>query len=108
MSIKILVLYGTARPNSNSEAYTHAFIEGIKETKQVEVTEINLAKKKLNGCLACYACKSKEGVFCVQNDGFVEIMNQMLIGMLFLVKSKIILIEQFAYGMIQHIQSNHL
>ena len=70
--MKILVLNGSPRPKSNTKAHVEAFKEGA-EAKGHEVTVLNLANKKIAGCLACEFCHTKGDGACVQKDDMQEI-----------------------------------
>ncbi len=69
--MKILVLNGSPTPNGNTVALVNSFKEGA-ESKGHEVNVIDVAHKKVNGCMACNFCKSNNGQ-CVQKDDMQEI-----------------------------------
>ena len=69
--MKILVLNGSPTPNGNTIALVNAFKEGA-ESKGHDVNVINVAHKKVNGCMACNFCKRSNGQ-CVQKDDMQEI-----------------------------------
>lgn len=69
--MKILVLNGSPTPNGNTVALVNAFKEGA-ESKGHDVNVINVAHKKVNGCMACNFCKHNNGQ-CVQKDDMQEI-----------------------------------
>jgi multimeric flavodoxin WrbA len=69
--MKILVLNGSPTPNGNTVALVNAFKEGA-ESKRHEVNVVNVAHKKLKGCMACNFCKRNNGQ-CVQKDDMQEI-----------------------------------
>ena len=72
--MKILVLNGSPTPNGNTVALVNAFKEGA-ESKGHEVNIVNVAHKKVNGCMACNFCKRNNGQ-CVQKDDMQEIYPQ--------------------------------
>ena len=69
--MKILVLNGSPTPNGNTVALVNSFKEGA-ESKGHEVNVIDVAHKKVNGCMACNLCKRNNGQ-CVQKDDMQEI-----------------------------------
>lgn len=70
--MKILVLNGSPRANSNSSAMIEAFKKGA-EGKGNEVTVCDVAKMKIAGCLGCEYCHTKGEGACVQKDDMQEI-----------------------------------
>ena len=70
--MKILVLNGSPTPNGNTIALANAFKEGA-ESKGHEVNIVNVAHKKVNGCLACNYCHNASKGMCVQKDDMQEI-----------------------------------
>lgn len=79
---RILVIQGGGRAAGNTARLAESFAAGAKEAgHQVEL--VSLAKEKVNGCLGCNACRSgaladKEGVYCVQKDGFNGLVPKIL------------------------------
>lgn len=71
-TMKILVLNGSPRANSNTKAMVEAFRKGA-EGKGNEVTVLDVAKMKIAGCLACEYCHTKGDGACVQKDDMQEI-----------------------------------
>ena len=69
--MKILILNGSPTPNGNTAALAGAFKEGA-ESKGHDVTILNVARKKVNGCMACNYCHGHNGQ-CVQKDDMQEI-----------------------------------
>ncbi len=70
--MKILVLNGSPTKNGNTVALVNAFKEGA-ESKGHEVTVLNVAHKKVNGCMACEYCHGAGNGKCVQKDDMQEI-----------------------------------
>ena len=70
--MKVLVLCGSPRVNGSTQAMADAFAEGAKEAGH-EVTVINVARRKINGCLACEYCHTKGHGACIQKDDMQEI-----------------------------------
>jgi multimeric flavodoxin WrbA len=70
--MKILVLNGSPRANGNTAAMVEAFKKGA-EGKGNEVTVVEVAKKKIAGCLGCEYCHTKGEGACVQKDDMQEV-----------------------------------
>lgn len=73
---KVLVLSGSPRIHGNSSILCDEFIRGAEESGN-NVEKINIAKKKVAGCLGCNACY-KNGGSCVQKDDMAEIAEKMI------------------------------
>ncbi len=72
---KVLILSGSPRVGGNSDLLCDEFMRGAKESGN-EVSKINVAQKKVAGCLGCYRCK--ESGKCVFQDDMAEILQQMI------------------------------
>jgi len=75
--MKITILNGSPRPGGNTEIMADAFRKGAAEAGH-EVTQINLAGKKIAGCLGCHHCFANNGE-CVQKDdmeGILQVIDQ--------------------------------
>ena len=70
--MKITILNGSPRPGGNTEIMAQAFEKGAREAGH-EVTLINLAGKKITGCLGCHYCFVHDGT-CVQKDDMADIL----------------------------------
>ena len=70
--MKILILNGSPTKDGNTVALVNAFKEGA-ESKGHEVNVINVAHKKVTGCMSCNYCKTKGNGQCVQKDDMQEI-----------------------------------
>ena len=70
--MKITILNGSPRPGGNTEIMAQAFEKGAREAGH-EVTLINLAGKKITGCLGCHYCFAHDGT-CVQKDDMADIL----------------------------------
>lgn len=70
--MNITVINGSPRRNGNTEIMVDEFIKGAKENGH-DVTKINLAGKKIAGCLGCQYCFSHDGV-CIQKDDMNDIL----------------------------------
>ena len=63
---KVLILAGSPRVNGNSSALSNEFARGAMEAGH-SVEKIDVARKKVSGCLGCNGCYRNGGV-CVQKD----------------------------------------
>ena len=70
--MKILVLNGSPTRDGNTVALVNAFKEGA-ESKGHEVTVLDVAHKKVNGCMSCGYCKGAGNGKCVQQDDMQQI-----------------------------------
>lgn len=67
----ILVITGSSRKDGNSTLLAKAFIEGAEHTGN-KIMLFDVAKKKVNPCIACNTCLTKGR--CVYNDDFNELI----------------------------------
>ena len=70
--MKILILQGSPRANGNT-AWMAEEYKKAAEAAGHEVTLINVARKKIAGCLACEYCHGKGNGQCVQKDDMQEL-----------------------------------
>ena len=65
--MNILILQGSPRANGNTAWMAEEFKKAA-EAAGHEVTLVNVAKKKIAGCLACEYCHNKGNGACIQKD----------------------------------------
>ena len=70
--MNILILQGSPRANGNT-AWMAEEYKKAAEAAGHTVTLVNVAKKKINGCLACEYCHTKGNGSCVQKDDMQEL-----------------------------------
>lgn len=70
--MKVLILNGSPTRDGNTFALANAFKEGA-ESQGHEVTLLNVAHNKINGCMSCNYCHNQGGGKCVQKDDMQEI-----------------------------------
>ena len=76
--MKILVLNGSPkRELSDTMHMTRAFLEGMKETADVQVTTIHAIDKHIEYCTGCFACMHNGGT-CIHDDDMRGILEEML------------------------------
>ena len=64
--MNILILSGSPRKNGNTDLLVDAFAKGVSEKHHVEVVSVH--DYKVNPCMGCNACFTREGNTCVQKD----------------------------------------
>ena len=72
MAKRIVILNGSPRPNGNTSALTAQFKKGAEEAGN-SVTEFQLSKMKLHGCLGCWQGGKDPEHPCVQRDDMEQI-----------------------------------
>ena len=70
--MKVLILQGSPRANGNT-AWMAEEYKKAAEAAGHEVTLVNVAKKKIAGCLACEYCHNKGNGACIQKDDMQEL-----------------------------------
>ena len=70
--MKVLILQGSPRANGNT-AWMAEEYKKAAEAAGHEVTLVNVAKKKIAGCLACEYCHTKGNGTCIQKDDMQEL-----------------------------------
>lgn len=71
----IIVLLGSMRKGGNTDLLTQAFVTGACKNHHVET--ISVADYKVNPCIGCNACFTREGNKCFQNDDMEKIYNKL-------------------------------
>jgi len=71
MIVKVLGISGSPRRNSNTEILVKEALIGAQSVKDVEVSFLPLAGKKINHCLGCLACEKRKTI-CTIKDDFQE------------------------------------
>ena len=76
--MKILVLNGSPkRGKSDVMHMTRAFLEGMKDAADVQVTTIHAIDKRIEYCTGCFACMHNGGT-CIHDDDMRGILEEML------------------------------
>ena len=68
---RILILTGSPRRNGNTDRLAQSFAKGAEESNQVEI--VSVCDYKVNPCIGCNSCFSREGNRCFQNDDMTAI-----------------------------------
>ena len=75
--MKILVFNGSPkRGESDTMHITRAFLDGICETGEHEITTVHVIDKHIEFCTGCFACK--RGGTCIYDDDMGEILDLIL------------------------------
>lgn len=72
---KILILTGSPRRNGNTDRLAQSFAKGAEESNQVEI--VSVCDYKVNPCIGCNSCFSREGNRCFQNDDMTAIYEKL-------------------------------
>jgi multimeric flavodoxin WrbA len=65
--MKVVAVNGSARRDGNTAILLRTVMKEL-EKEGVETELLQMAGKKVNGCLACYKCFDNEDMKCVQKD----------------------------------------
>ena len=63
---KVVILVGSMRKGGNTDLLAQAFAEGAGKNNEVEV--LSVADYKVNPCIGCNSCFTREGHSCFQQD----------------------------------------
>lgn len=72
---RIVVLVGSMRKGGNTDLLAQAFAEGANKNNTVEI--ISVADYKVNPCIGCNSCFTREGNQCFQKDDMAEIYKKL-------------------------------
>lgn len=72
---KIVVLMGSPRKGGNTDLLARAFAEGASAKHEIEL--ISITDFKINPCIGCNACFSREDHSCFQKDDMAKIYEKM-------------------------------
>lgn len=72
---RILILTGSPRRNGNTDLLAQSFAKGAEESNQVEI--VSVCDYKVNPCIGCNSCFSREGNRCFQNDDMTAIYEKL-------------------------------
>ena len=76
--MKILVLNGSPkRDDSDTMHITRAFIDGMKEAAEQEVSVIHVIDRHIEYCTGCFACM-RNGGYCIHDDDMRGILEKIL------------------------------
>ncbi len=70
--MKILILNGSPRGNGLTVKMIEAFRKGA-ETKGHSISQVDVCRKNIHGCLACEYCHTKGNGTCIQKDDMQQV-----------------------------------
>jgi len=79
--MNVLIINGSPKgKNSNTYKLTTAFVEGIKRknSKDLNIEEIQTNKLNIKDCLGCFSCWNKTPGKCVIDDDMKDVINKLL------------------------------
>ncbi len=62
----ILILAGSPRKNGNTDRLVASFADGARKNNMVEI--VSVSDYKVNPCIGCNSCFTRDGNECFQND----------------------------------------
>lgn len=72
---KIVILIGSMRKGGNTQLLAQAFADGAEKRNDVEI--ISVADYKVNPCIGCNSCFTRENNRCFQEDDMVQIYDKL-------------------------------
>lgn len=72
---RIVVLVGSMRKGGNTDLLAQAFAEGAGRNNTMEI--VSVADYKVNPCIGCNSCFTREGNQCFQKDDMAEIYKKL-------------------------------
>ena len=76
--MKILVINGSPKKEKSDTMHiTRAFLEGMNEISENEITVIHATEQNVNYCTGCFVCMRNGGI-CVQDDGMKALLHKIL------------------------------
>ena len=72
---RVVVLVGSVRKGGNTDLLAQSFIEGASKNNDVEV--VSVADYKINPCIGCNSCFTREGNKCFQNDDMPKVYEKL-------------------------------
>lgn len=84
---RIVVLVGSMRKGGNTDLLAQSFAEGASRNNIVEI--VSVANYKVNPCVGCNSCFSREGNQCFQNDDMYKIYEKLKIADMVVIASPV-------------------
>lgn len=75
--MKVLVLNGSPKENSNTMLLTTAFLNGLNEKKEHDVTTVSVREKNIQFCQGCLSCWFRQDGHCVMQDDMNALLDEM-------------------------------
>lgn len=83
----IVVLVGSMRKGGNTDLLAQAFAEGARKANNVEI--ISVRDYKVNPCIGCNSCFTREKHECFQTDDMIEIYDKLKIADIVVIASPV-------------------
>nr|WP_302597522.1 flavodoxin family protein [uncultured Cellulosilyticum sp.] len=98
--MKVLVLNGSPKAQSDTMHITNAFLEGLNKKQMHEIKVIKVIEQKIKPCLGCFNCWQSADICCIQNDDMQGILKE-------IVASDLIIwsFPLYCYGMPSHLKA---
>lgn len=74
--MKVLVLNGSPKAKSDTMVLTNAFLEGLNESEEHQITVIDVIKKEIKPCIGCFGCWRNGDGKCIQQDDQNDILEK--------------------------------
>lgn len=84
---RIVVLVGSMRRGGNTDLLAQAFAEGAGKDNTVEI--VSVADYKVNPCIGCNSCFTREGNQCFQKDDMAEIYKKLKVADIMVIASPV-------------------
>ncbi len=84
---RIVVLVGSMRKGGNTDLLAQAFVEGANKNNTVEI--VSVADYKVNPCIGCNSCFTREGNQCFQKDDMAEIYKKLKVADMVVIASPV-------------------
>lgn len=75
--MKVLVLNGSPKENSNTMMLTTAFLKGLNEENRHEIQIVSVKEKNITFCRGCLSCWFRQDSHCVIQDDMNELLDEM-------------------------------
>ena len=98
--MKILVLNGSPKKNSDTMHLTKAFIKGLNKNNEHQIEIIDVIKKNIKPCLGCFMCWKNLDCKCVQKDDQNELLEKFITSDLIIWSFPL-----YCYGMPSHLKA---
>ncbi len=84
---RIVVFVGSMRKGGNTDLLAQAFAEGAGKNNTVEI--VSVADYKVNPCIGCNSCFTREGNQCFQKDDMAKIYEKLKVADMVVIASPV-------------------
>lgn len=84
---KIVILVGSMRKGGNTDLLASSFAKGASINNDVEI--VSVANNKVNPCIGCNSCFTRESSKCFQDDDMVQIYEKLKIADILVIASPV-------------------